>query len=149
MTLEGLSSICAKLELARSRNNKILAINVLQKFTSHVTCETRVFWQFLLLKNRLLLKFENRSCVKPTHTHIHTKRFPQENRFVSLPLLVSFCKPETSCLCGSHRQQWSECYFHLPTFRRPNLSFKPKHSMADKKQAGRRHLFQWQYKLFA
>ena len=40
VTLKGLSSICAKLELASSKNNEILAINVLQKFTSHVTCET-------------------------------------------------------------------------------------------------------------
>ena len=40
MTLEGLTSVCAKLELASSKNNEILAINVLQKFTSHVTCET-------------------------------------------------------------------------------------------------------------
>ena len=35
MTLEGLSSACAKLELAISKNNEILEINVLQKFTSH------------------------------------------------------------------------------------------------------------------
>ena len=35
MTLEGLSSVCAKLELASSKNNEILAINALQKFTSH------------------------------------------------------------------------------------------------------------------
>ena len=35
MTLEGLSSVCAKLEPASSKNNEILEINVLQKFTSH------------------------------------------------------------------------------------------------------------------
>ena len=35
MTLEGLSSVCAKLEPASSENNEILKINVLQKFTSH------------------------------------------------------------------------------------------------------------------
>ena len=35
MTLEGLSSICAKLEPTSSKNNKILEINALQKFTSH------------------------------------------------------------------------------------------------------------------
>ena len=40
MTLEELSSVCTKLELASSKNNERLAINVLQKFTSHVTCET-------------------------------------------------------------------------------------------------------------
>ena len=40
MTLEGLSSVRAKLEPASSKNNEILAINVLQKFTLHVTCET-------------------------------------------------------------------------------------------------------------
>ena len=35
MILEGLSSICAKLELASSQNKGMLAINVQQKFTSH------------------------------------------------------------------------------------------------------------------
>ena len=39
MTLEGLSSVCAKLEQASFKNNEILAINVLEKFTSHVACE--------------------------------------------------------------------------------------------------------------
>ena len=35
MTLEGLSSVCAKLKPASSKNNEIPEINVLQKFTSH------------------------------------------------------------------------------------------------------------------
>ena len=35
ITLKGLSSVCAKLEAASSKNNEILEINVLQKFTSH------------------------------------------------------------------------------------------------------------------
>ena len=35
MTLEGLRSVCAKLEPASSKNNEILKMNVLQKFTSH------------------------------------------------------------------------------------------------------------------
>ena len=35
MTLEGWSTACAKLEPASSKNNEILEINVLQKFTSH------------------------------------------------------------------------------------------------------------------
>ena len=35
MILEGLSSVCAKLEPASSKNNEKLEINVLQKFTSH------------------------------------------------------------------------------------------------------------------
>ena len=35
MTLEGLCSVCAKLEPASSKSNEILKINVLQKFTSH------------------------------------------------------------------------------------------------------------------
>ena len=35
MTLEGLSSVFAKLELAGFKNNEILEIDVLQKFTSH------------------------------------------------------------------------------------------------------------------
>ena len=34
MTLEGLSSVCAKLEPASSKDNEILKINVLQKITS-------------------------------------------------------------------------------------------------------------------
>ena len=34
MTLEGLSSVCAKLEATSSKNNEILEINVLKKFTS-------------------------------------------------------------------------------------------------------------------
>ena len=33
MALEGLSSVCAKLQPASSKNNEILEINVLQKFT--------------------------------------------------------------------------------------------------------------------
>ena len=35
MTLEGLGSVCAKLEPTGPKNNEILEINVLQKFTSH------------------------------------------------------------------------------------------------------------------
>ena len=35
MTLEALSSVCAKLEPASSKNNEILEINDLQIFTSH------------------------------------------------------------------------------------------------------------------
>ena len=35
MTLEGLSSVCATSELASSKNNEILEINVLEKFTLH------------------------------------------------------------------------------------------------------------------
>ena len=35
MTLEGLSSVCAKLEPATSKINEIFEINILQKFTSH------------------------------------------------------------------------------------------------------------------
>ena len=34
-TLEGLSSVCTILEPASSKNNEILEINVLQKFTPH------------------------------------------------------------------------------------------------------------------
>ena len=36
MTLEVLSCVCAKLVPASSKNNEILEINVLQKFTSYV-----------------------------------------------------------------------------------------------------------------
>ena len=140
MTLDGFGSVCAKLELASSKNNELLVINVLQKFTSHalyVTCETlitRFFWQFLLLKNGLLRKFEKRFCVKHTHTHTHahTKTlFPLGKSICESSLTGEFCKPETNCLCGSHRQHWSECFFHLSTFSRQNSSFKPNHSMAD------------------
>ena len=35
MTSEGLSSVCAELEPVSSKDNEILEINVLQKFTSH------------------------------------------------------------------------------------------------------------------
>ena len=44
MTLEGLSSICAKLEPASFKNNEILIleINVLQKLTPHSLCVTCV-----------------------------------------------------------------------------------------------------------
>ena len=35
MTVEGLSSVCAKLEPASFKINEMLKINVLQKFTSH------------------------------------------------------------------------------------------------------------------
>ena len=35
MTLEGLSSVCAKLEPAGLKNNELLEINVLQKFASY------------------------------------------------------------------------------------------------------------------
>ena len=35
ITLEGLNSVCAKLEPASSKNNEILEINVLQKSTPH------------------------------------------------------------------------------------------------------------------
>ena len=38
MTLEGSSSVCAKLEAASSNNKEILEINVLQKFTAHALC---------------------------------------------------------------------------------------------------------------
>ena len=57
MTLEGLSSVCAKLELASSKNNKVLAINVLQKFTSYVTCETvKVFLAISPLEESIAAK---------------------------------------------------------------------------------------------
>ena len=35
VTLHGLNSVCAKLELASCKRNEILAISVLQKFTLH------------------------------------------------------------------------------------------------------------------
>ena len=35
MSLEGLISVCTKIEPASSKNNEILELNVLQKFTSH------------------------------------------------------------------------------------------------------------------
>ena len=38
MILEGLSSVCAKLEPGSFENNEILEINVLHEFTSHALC---------------------------------------------------------------------------------------------------------------
>ena len=35
MTWEGLSSVCAESAPASSKNNELIEINVLQKFTSH------------------------------------------------------------------------------------------------------------------
>ena len=40
-TMGGLSSVCARLEPASSRNNEILEINALQKFTPHVLYQAR------------------------------------------------------------------------------------------------------------
>ena len=37
--LEGLNSVCGKLEPASSKSNEILKINVLQKFTVHALCQ--------------------------------------------------------------------------------------------------------------
>ena len=42
MTTEGLSSFCAKLEPASSKNNEILEIDVLQKLTSHALCAVNI-----------------------------------------------------------------------------------------------------------
>ena len=39
MTLEGLNSDCIKLEPARSKNDEVLKINVLQKSTSRALCQ--------------------------------------------------------------------------------------------------------------
>ena len=58
MTLEGLSSVCAKLEPASSKTNEILEINVLQKYTSHA-----------LSVNILLLVLLSNSCF----THFYKK----------------------------------------------------------------------------
>ena len=38
-TLEGLSSVCGKLEPASSKSNEILEINVLQKFIVRALCQ--------------------------------------------------------------------------------------------------------------
>ena len=77
MTLEGLSSVCAKLELASSKNNEILEINVLQKFTSHafyLTCETLRYRQGFLaispVAESILAKISETFLCK---THKHTK----------------------------------------------------------------------------
>ena len=48
MTLEWLSSVCARSEPASSKNNEILEMNVLQKFTSHALfCRTFYFQDFI------------------------------------------------------------------------------------------------------
>ena len=44
MNYRGLSSIWAKLEPARSKNNEILEINVLQKFTPHAFYKAETQW---------------------------------------------------------------------------------------------------------
>ena len=48
MTLEGLSSVCAKLEPAGSKNNEILEINVPQKFTEYTLYYTNLDQQCIL-----------------------------------------------------------------------------------------------------
>ena len=55
MTLEELSSVCAKLETAASsKNNEILEINVLQKFTSHALFYSgRFFYRAVTLCKKL------------------------------------------------------------------------------------------------
>ena len=45
--LEGLSSVCVKLEPASSKSNKILKINALQKFTVHALCQGLQFMKIL------------------------------------------------------------------------------------------------------
>ena len=45
--LEGLSNVCGKSEPASSKNNKILKINVLQKFTVHALCQGLQFMKIL------------------------------------------------------------------------------------------------------
>ena len=42
MTFKVLSIVCAKLEPATSKNTEILAINALQKFTSHALYEKNI-----------------------------------------------------------------------------------------------------------
>ena len=44
MNLEGLSSVCAELEPASSKDKEILEINVLQKFTSHALFRPSEIW---------------------------------------------------------------------------------------------------------
>ena len=67
MALEGLNSVCAKLELASCKNNEMLRINVLKKFTSHALsiCSTNdniMKWgrfakiRMKMLKKRLLCR---------------------------------------------------------------------------------------------
>ena len=43
VTLEGLGSVCAKLKPVSSKNNEILEINVLHKFTSHALYKAHIF----------------------------------------------------------------------------------------------------------
>ena len=54
--LEGLSSVCGKLEPASSKSNKILKINVLQKFTVHALCQGLQFMKILKVIRGFFLK---------------------------------------------------------------------------------------------
>ena len=56
MTLEGLSSACAELDPASSKNNEILQINVLQKFTMHALCQGLQFMKILKMIRGFFLK---------------------------------------------------------------------------------------------
>ena len=51
MTLEGLSSVCAKLEPASSKHNEILEINVLQKGPVKLIKRVKIAHSFLQSKN--------------------------------------------------------------------------------------------------
>ena len=53
-TLRGMSSVCAKLEPASSKNNEIPEINVLQKFASHAP----------LVRQTTVLTYPNKSLIQ-------------------------------------------------------------------------------------
>ena len=86
MTSEGLSSVCAKLEPASSKNSEILEINVLQKFTSHALY--KLSWPFDC--------FSKQEEIKNVFDHINEVTVPGG----SLSSLVKkfFCKTQRRIL---------------------------------------------------
>ena len=71
-TLAGLSSVCAELDPASSKNNEILEMNVLQKFTQHAlhhesdeapTAIPSGYFSALLIVNPLLNRSKDAKCL--------------------------------------------------------------------------------------
>ena len=95
-------------------------------FTVRFFLTDKVFWQFVCLKNQLLLKCENCSCMKPPLN----KTFPVAKSICQSSLTGEFCESEMNCLCGKHRQLCSECYYHQTNcFLEGKFNFKSKHSI--------------------
>ena len=78
MTLEGMSNVCAKLDLANSKSNKILAINVFRSLYRMLPVKFfntgKVFLAISPLEESIVAKIWETFLCK-THTHTH-KTFP-------------------------------------------------------------------------